>query len=251
MNKNILITGATSGIGYATAVELAQLQYNLIITGRRTQRLQNLKEELEAQYGIKVLALTFDVRNKEEVETALENLPDAFAPIDGLINNAGLAAGLDFFHEGDTNDWDTMIDTNVKGLLYVAKIVSQKMVARKQGHIINISSIAGKQSYDKGGVYCATKHAVEAITKNMRIDLLPHGIKVSSVSPGAVKTEFSEVRLKSKEKAKDVYNGYTPLEAKDIAESIVFILTRPPHVNINDILIMPTAQADAFHTHKN
>ena len=247
MSKNVIITGATSGIGKATAFRLAKLKYNLVIIGRRAERLTKLKNQIFEKYGVKIYSSAFDIQDRIAVQEAMNKLPSDFEHIDILINNAGLAAGLDNFQDGSMDDWDQMIDTNIKGLLYISKIIAKKMTDRKSGHIVNVSSIAGKQSYAKAGVYCATKHAVEAITKNMRIDMLSQGIKVSSVSPGAVETEFSVVRLKDEQKAKDVYNGYTPLVAEDIAETIEFIVTRPAHVNINDILIMPTAQADAFH----
>lgn len=248
--KNAIVTGATAGIGLASARKLAQMGYNLIITGRREERLLDLEKELISKFGVKVHSACFDIRSYDDAQANLTNLPVGLEPIDLLVNNAGLAAGLDVFHEGNIEDWEQMIDTNIKGLLYVSRIIAPKMTERKSGHIVNISSIAGKQSYSKGGVYCATKHAVEALTRNMRIDMLPFGIRVSSVSPGAVETEFSEVRLKDKGKAKEVYKGFTPLTAEDIAEALEFVVSRPPHVNINDILIMPTAQADAFHTHR-
>ncbi|MCF6185272.1 MAG: SDR family oxidoreductase [Bacteroidales bacterium] len=250
MNKTALITGATSGIGKATALMLAKHNYNLIITGRRLQRLQNFEKELKAKYQIEVLILNFDIRNREETKKQIETLPKNFQNIDLLINNAGLASGLDLIHEADIDDWEKMIDTNVKGLLYISRAIMPKMVERKSGHIVNISSIAGKETYLKGNVYCATKHAVESITKAMRIDMLPYGIKVTSVSPGAVNTEFSLVRLGDKEKADKVYEGLTPLYAQDIAEAVEFAVTRPPHVNINDILIMPAAQANSSYTHR-
>jgi len=250
MQKTALVTGATSGIGKATAEKLAETGYNLIITGRRENRLDELKKQLIHSYATGVHTLCFDIQNYKAAEEALNSLPQSFQTIDVLVNNAGLAAGLDLFHEGDINDWEQMINTNIKGLLYISRLVAPKMTSRKKGHIINISSIAGQQTYGKGGIYCATKHAVEALTRNMRIDMLPYGIRVSSVSPGAVETEFSEVRLKDKEKAKEVYKGFKPLSAEDIAETVVFVVSRPAHVNINDILIMPAAQADAFHTHR-
>jgi NADP-dependent 3-hydroxy acid dehydrogenase YdfG len=250
MKKTALVTGATSGIGKATAEKLAEMGYNLIITGRRENRLNELKKQLIDKHATGVYALSFDIQDFKAAEKAISSLPQSFQTIDVLVNNAGLAAGLDLFQEGNLNDWEQMIDTNIKGLLYISRLIAPKMTARKSGHIINISSIAGTQSYGKGGVYCATKHAVEALTRNMRIDMLQYGIRVSSVSPGAVETEFSEVRLKDKEKAKEVYKGFKPLSAEDIAETVGFVVSRPAHVNINDILIMPTAQADAFHTHR-
>ncbi len=250
MEKNALITGATSGIGKATAFMLAEHKYNLIITGRRLNRLRELGKELKEKFSIEVLILNFDIRNREETRTQIENLPENFKNIDVLINNAGLASGLDFIHEGNIDDWEKMIDTNVKGLLYISRAIMPGMVERKSGHIVNISSIAGKETYLKGNVYCATKHAVESITKAMRIDMLPYGIKVTSIAPGMVNTEFSLVRLGDKEKADKVYEGFVPLTAQDIAEAVEFAVTRPPHVNINDILIMPAAQANSSHTHK-
>ena len=251
MNKLVIITGATSGIGKATSVKLASMKYNLIITGRRESRLEELASELENLHGVKVRALTFDIRDNLQTEKAIDSLTEEWTNIDILINNAGLAAGADPIQEGLLSDWNQMIDTNIKGLLYISKLIIPLMIARGKGHIVNISSIAGKEVYANGNVYCASKHAVEAITKGMRIDLLKHGIKVSSVSPGMVDTEFSIVRYHGdKEKADDVYKGLTPLSAKDVADTIEFIITRPPHVNINDILIMPTAQANAFYNHR-
>lgn len=244
-HKIALITGATSGIGLETARILAQNKYHIIATGRRDKRLQKLKDEL-SQLGVEVLTLTFDVRQKAEVDQALESLPAQWQKIDLLINNAGLAAGIEPVFSADVADWEQMIDTNVKGLLYVTRTVSNWMIERQSGHIINISSIAGKEAYPNGSVYCGTKHAVSAITKAMRIELAPHNIKVGSVCPGAVDTEFSTVRFKGDEqRAAKVYEGFTPLYAKDIAEAIWFMVSRPASVNIDDILIMPTAQASA------
>ena len=246
-----LITGATAGIGEATAIKMAESGYNIIITGRRNDRLQKLKELLQNKYKIKCLSLNFDVCDKNEVERIISNLSDEWKNIDILVNNAGLAVGLDLIQDGLTEDWDTMIDTNIKGLLYVSKAVIPLMIKRQQGHIINIGSIAGKEVYEKGNVYCATKHAVDAITKGMRIDLLEHNIKVTSICPGPADTEFSLVRFKGDaESAKKVYKGFTPLYAEDIAETIMFAVTRPPHVNINDMLIMATAQANTSHTYR-
>lgn len=246
MNKIALITGATAGIGKTTAILLSQNNYDLILTGRRKEKLDSLKETLEKESNINVVCLNFDIRNQKETENSILSLPDDWKKIDVLVNNAGLAAGLDPIHEGSIDDWDQMIDTNIKGLLYMSRVVSPLMVERKSGHIINIGSIAGKESYEKGNVYNGTKHAVEGITKGMRIDLVKHNIKVTSICPGAVDTEFSNVRFKwDNEKAKKVYEGFTPLYAQDIAEAILFAVTRPPHVNINDMLIMPTAQAAA------
>ena len=241
MIKTALITGATSGIGKATALLLSQNGFKVIITGRRKDRLEQLTREL----GKNAYPLNFDIRDNNQVKTAFESLPEEWQQIDLLINNAGLAAGFEPLHENLTADWEQMIDTNIKGLLYITKIVSQQMVQRQSGQIINVSSIAGKEAYGKGAVYCATKHAVEALTKAMRIDFNPYNIKVGNVSPGAVETEFSIVRLKDQEANKKVYSGYKPLNANDIAESILFMATRPPHVNIADIFILPTAQASA------
>ncbi len=244
MDKITLITGATSGIGEATALLLAQNNYNLILTGRRTERLTLLKEKILLETNVKVMTLNFDIRNFDETKTSIDNLPEQWSKIDVLINNAGLAVGYNTIQDGVVDDWERMIDTNIKGLLYITRLVSPIMVKRSKGHIINISSIAGKETYPFGNIYCATKHAVQSVTKGMRIDMLKHGIKVSSVSPGAVDTEFSLVRFKGdKDKARGVYNGFTPLFANDIAETILFVLTRPPHVNIDDILVMPTDQA--------
>lgn len=247
MNQKIaLITGATAGIGYETAILLAQNKFNLIITGRRNDRLSTIKEQLESQFGCKVMALNFDVRSKDETEKALNSLPPEWKSIEVLINNAGLAAGLAPVNSADVDDWEAMIDTNVKGLLYVTRTVSPWMIERQSGHIINISSIAGKEAYPNGSVYCGTKHAVAAISKAMRIELMPSGIKVTTIAPGAVETEFSLVRFRGDEqKAKQVYKGFTALSGKDIAETILFVLSRPAHVNIDDLLIMPTDQASA------
>lgn len=244
MNRIALITGASSGIGEATAILLAQNNFDLIITGRRKERLKSLQDKIQAASPVKVLILNFDIRILAENEAAINSLPDEWRKIDVLINNAGLAAGLSSIQDGFIDDWERMIDTNIKGLLYMTRLVANIMIENRKGHIINISSIAGKETYPMGNVYCASKHAVQSLTKGMRLDLLKHGIKVSSVSPGAVETEFSVVRFHGdSERAKQVYNGFTPLNAGDIAETILFILTRPAHVNIDDILIMPTAQA--------
>ena len=244
MKPIALITGATSGIGEATALLLAKNNFKIIITGRRKERLVLLAERIESETNSEVLILNFDIRNLKENEAAIKGLPAEWQNIDVLINNAGLAAGFSSIQEGDIDDWETMIDTNIKGLLYITRLISPKMIERGSGHIINISSIAGKETYPLGNVYCASKHAVQSLTKGMRIDLLKHGIKVSSVSPGAVETEFSLVRFKGDNtKSKQIYKGFTPLFAQDIADTILFILTRPKHVNIDDVLIMPTAQA--------
>jgi 3-hydroxy acid dehydrogenase / malonic semialdehyde reductase len=242
----VFITGATSGIGKSTAVIFAKNGYNLVITGRRQERLDQLKNELEAGYKINVTALRFDVRDPAEVARAINGLDASQKKIDILVNNAGLAAGLSAIQDGSLTHWERMIDTNVKGLLYVTREVSGLMIANGSGHIINIGSIAGKEVYPNGNVYCATKHAVDALSRSMRIDLLPHNIKVTAINPGMVETEFSIVRFDGDEdRAKKVYKGLTPLSPDDIAETILWVAGRPAHVNINDIIIMPSAQATA------
>ena len=246
MAKIALITGATSGIGEACAHLFAREKYNLVLTGRRADRLEKLAKKLNEKYNVEVAVSQFDVRNRDEVKDNLEALPAKWKKVNVLINSAGLSQGLDPIQNGSFDDWDTMIDTNVKGLLYVSKIVANWMIDNKQGHIINIGSIAGKEVYANGNVYCASKYAVDALNKGMRIDLLPYGIKVTAIHPGAVETEFSEVRFKGdKERAKKVYDGFEPLVADDIAETIWFVVSRPKHVNINDMVVMPTAQANA------
>ena len=248
MTKIALITGATAGIGEACAHVFAREGYNLILTGRREDRLEKLAEQLNEIYNVEIAILSFDVRNREQVIENLEGLPEKWKLVDVLINNAGLSQGLDPIQNGNVDDWETMIDTNIKGLLYVSRMVSNWMIANGKGHIINLGSIAGKEVYLNGNVYCATKHAVDALNKGMRIDLLPHGIKVTAIHPGAVETEFSEVRFKGdKERAKKVYDGFEPLVAQDVAETIWFVASRPAHVNINDLVIMPTAQATAVN----
>ena len=252
ISKIALITGATSGIGKACAEIYAKNAYQLIITGRRADRLKSLKEELEKTYPIKVITLCFDVRDKNAVSESLLSLPEEWQKIDVLINNAGLSMGLDPIQKGDLSDWETMIDTNIKGLLFVSKIASNWMIDHKKGHIVNLGSIAGKEVYANGNVYCATKSAVDALNKAMRIDLLPYGIKVTGIHPGAVETEFSTVRFHGdEEKAAKIYEGYEALQAADIAETIYFATSRPFHVNINDLVIMPTAQASAFYWNKS
>lgn len=244
MNKIALITGATSGIGKATAKLLAENKFDLIITGRRKNLLEELEKEMIHIYNVNVLSLCFDIRKQKEVFAAVDSLDNNWKKIDVLINNAGLAAGFDPVQKGDTDDWETMIDTNIKGLLYITRKISPLMIEQKNGQVINIGSVAGKDVYMNGNVYCATKAAVDALTKGMRIDLLEHGIRVTSIHPGMVETEFSEVRFKGdKEKAARVYEGLTPLFARDIAEAIWFVVSRPAHVNISDMLIMPTVQA--------
>ncbi|WP_461788022.1 SDR family NAD(P)-dependent oxidoreductase [Pedobacter sp.] len=246
MAKIVLITGATSGIGAACADTFAAQGYQLILLARRENLLLSQAQQLAEKYQVKIKTIQADVRDKENINYVLETLSSEWKDVDVLINNAGLSQGLDPIDKGDTDDWDTMIDTNVKGLLYVSKVVSGWMVERKKGHIINIGSIAGKEVYPNGNVYCATKHAVDALSKGMRIDLLPHGIKVTAIHPGMVETEFSIVRFKGDEnRAKKVYDGFEPLIAEDIADAIWYAVSRPAHVNINDMLIMPTAQAAA------
>lgn len=249
MLKTALITGATSGIGWATAEEFANHKFKLILCGRREERLLQLKERLEQQ--TEVHTLNFDVRDKEDVLSKINSLPENFKQIDILINNAGNAHGLDSIQEGEIQDWDAMMDINVKGLLYVSKAIIPGMIERNNGHIINIGSSAGKEVYPKGNVYCASKHAVLAITEGMRIDLNPFDIRVSAINPGLVETEFSEVRFKGDPKAENVYKGYKALQAEDIAEIIYFTVSRPSHVNIADLLVFPSAQANSVTVKKD
>ena len=247
MQKIVFITGATAGFGEAAAYKFASHGYDLILNGRRTDRLQVLADELEKKYNVAVLQLPFDVQDEKAVLESIENIPADWKAIDVLVNNAGLALGRDYFEEADLSDWNTMIDTNIKGFLYVGKAVSQLMAARKQGHIINMGSVAGKQVYEKGNVYCATKYAVDAISQAMRIDLLRHNIKVTSINPGAAETEFSLVRFKGDEgTAKKIYDGLKPLTAEDVAEVIYYCTTLPAHVCINDLSISCTQQANAI-----
>jgi 3-hydroxy acid dehydrogenase/malonic semialdehyde reductase len=248
MKKIIMITGATSGFGWATAVRFAKEGNDIIITGRRKERLSLLEAEL-TRYNVRVLPLNFDVRNRDEVLSAVNGLPEDWNKIDVLINNAGLAAGLSHIDDGDTDDWDRMIDTNVKGLLYVTRAVSPFMVARKTGHIINISSIAGKEVYENGNVYCASKHAVDALSRSMRIDLLKHNIKVTNIAPGMAETEFSLVRFHGdEERANAIYKGIDALKSEDVAEVTYYCTTLPEHVCINDLVITPTAQANVMNS---
>ena len=250
MSKTALITGATSGIGKATAQILAKNNYKIILCGRREDRLIALAKELSAV--TEVHTLCFDVRDKKAVFERIHAIPEAFAAIDILINNAGNAHGLDPIQNGDLDDWDAMIDINVKGLLYVSKAVIPRMIERKSGHIINIGSIAGKEVYPNGNVYCASKHAVDALNQAMRMDLNPYGIRVGAIHPGAVETEFSEVRFKGDtERAATVYKGLTPLKPEDIADIIHFVVTRPYHVNIADLIVYPTAQASPTIVKRN
>lgn len=246
--RTALITGATSGIGKATAHEFAKHGIRLILCGRRQERLDTIKNDLAKHTD--VMTLNFDVRDKAAVFKAIESLPEAFAQIDILINNAGNAHGLDPIQDGKLDDWDAMMDINIKGLLYVSKAVMPQMTQRQSGHIINIGSSAGKEVYPKGNVYCASKHAVIAITDGMRIDLNPFGIKVSAINPGLVETEFSKVRFKGDAVADTVYKGYKALQPEDIAEIIYFTVTRPSHVNIADLLVFPTAQANSVTVKK-
>lgn len=251
MNRLTFITGATSGIGKATAERLAQEGFDLIINGRRKDRLESLKKDLELKFNVKVKTLCFDVRDETAVKKAVEALEGDWKKITILINNAGLAAGRDPIDKGDTDDWNRMIDTNVKGLLYVSRAIIPIIKEQENGHIVNIGSTAGKETYRAGNVYCASKHAVDSITKGMRIDLLPHGIKVTGICPGLAETAFSEVRFKGdKDKAEKVYKGFEPLQGEDIADIIYFSLTRPAHVGINDIVVTPTAQANSFYIEK-
>lgn len=251
MNKTVLITGATAGIGEACAYEFAGGGYRLIIAGRRKDRLDSLAGKLKDKWGCEVHLLELDVRDKKRVVESINGLPREWKAIDVLVNNAGLALGLAPLHEGNTDDWDTMIDTNIKGLLYVGREVANLMIGNGSGHIINIGSIAGKEVYPNGNVYSATKHAVDAITKGMRLDLLKFGIKVTQIAPGAVETEFSLVRFKGdEERADKVYERYTPLKAEDIANVAFYTTTLPAHVNINDVLVMPANQANATTFHK-
>ncbi len=246
MKRTVLITGATAGIGEAVAESFAASSDRLIITGRRRDRLAEVAGSLKKRYKAEILELCFDVRDLDAVRENLGTLPDGWQQVDILINNAGLAVGLDHIDQGDTDDWERMIDTNIKGLLWVTRIISPMMVERGSGHIFNVGSIAGKEVYEKGSVYCATKHAVDALSRAMRIDLLRHGIKVTNIAPGLVETEFSLVRFKGdSERAKAVYSGLEPLTGKDVAEVIHYCAGLPQHVCINDLVIMPTAQASA------
>ena len=249
--KTAFITGTTSGFGRAFALCLAKLGYNLIITGRRKERLEELAETIRKDFEVEVLPLNFDVRDNEACKSAIGSVPEKFQNIDLLVNNAGLAAGASPFDHCSLDDFEQMLDTNVKGLLYITKLIVPGMIERQSGHIVNISSIAGIEVYPNGNVYCASKHAVNAITKGLRIDLVKHGIRVSSISPGMVETEFSIVRYHGDEaKAKAVYQGVEPLRAEDIADALEFIVTRPPHVMINDIQINPAQQANTYITHR-
>ncbi|MGE0560360.1 MAG: SDR family NAD(P)-dependent oxidoreductase [Flavobacteriales bacterium] len=251
MNKIIFITGATSGFGKASAKLFAQNGDHLILTGRRKDRLERLSNKLIDKYNIRVMPLCFDVRDQIATSEAINTLPENWKKIDVLINNAGLASGLNKIQDGDLDDWNKMIDTNIKGLLHVSKNIMPLMIARKKGHIINIGSTAGKEAYLNGNVYCATKHAVDAISKSMRIDLLEHEIKVTQICPGAAETEFSEVRFHGdKTKAKEVYNGYKPMSADDVASVIYYSTTLPKHLCINDLVLTSLAQANSYYINR-
>lgn len=248
MPKIAFITGASSGFGKACAEKFAAHGYDLILNGRRENRLEKIKEELEKKYNTAVLVSVFDVRSREAVQTAINKLPEEWQTIDVLINNAGLALGRDYFDEADLDDWDTMIDTNLKGLLYVTRALLPMLKKSNQPHIINMGSVAGKEIYEKGNVYCASKAAVDALSHSMRIDLLRHHIKVTAIHPGAAETEFSLVRFKGDAAtAKKIYDGLTPLTAEDVADTVYYCTTLPPHVCINDLVITCTQQADAIH----
>ncbi len=250
--KTAFITGATSGFGRAIALRLAKMRYKIIITGRRKHLLDSLVAEIREKYTQNVIALNFDVRDNEACVKAVNSLPEEYKKIDLLVNNAGLAAGASSFDESLLDDFEKMIDTNVKGLLYITKLIVPIMIEQKSGHILNISSIAGIEVYPNGSVYCASKHAVNAITKGLRIDLVKHGIRVSSISPAMAETEFSIIRYHGdEEKAKAVYAGLTPLNAEDIADAMEFVVSRPDHVQICDIQINPTQQANTYVAHRN
>lgn len=252
MQKIVLITGATSGFGKATAKLFAKNNCHLIITGRREDRLDRLANKLIDRHGVRVLPLCFDVRDAQATANAIATLPENWKKIDILVNNAGLASGLSKIQDGDLDDWNKMIDTNIKGLLHVSKAVMPIMVEHKRGHIININSTAGKEVYLNGNVYCASKHAVDAISKSMRIDLLEHGIKVTQICPGAAETEFSEVRFHGdKEKAREVYKGFTPMSADDVANIIFYTTNLPEHLCINDLVVTSLAQANSFYINRN
>ena len=252
MGKIVFITGATSGFGKSAAYKFAANGYDLIINGRRTERLDQLAAELENKYNVAVLTLPFDVRDEKAVFTSIEAIPEQWKSIDVLLNNAGLALGRDYFEEASLDDWNTMIDTNIKGVMYVARAVSRLMILRKQGHIINLGSIAGKEVYEKGNMYCATKAAVDSLSEAMRIDLLRHCIKVTAIHPGAAETEFSLVRFKGDPvQAKKIYEGITPLTGDDVADVIYYCASLPPHVCINDLTLTPLRQANSFYYNRD
>lgn len=250
-HRNILVTGATSGFGKAIAEQFAAHGDHVILTGRRKDRLDAIKKEIRESTGVNVLTLAFDVQDRKQVFEAMASIPDDWKPIDILVNNAGLALGRDHFEDTDLDDWEVMMDTNVKGLMYVTKAILPLMRKGGGGHIINMGSIAGKEVYEKGNGYCASKHAVDAISKAMRVDLLKHAIKVTAVHPGAADTEFSMVRFKGdKQTADSVYAGYEPLSAKDVADIVLYCASLPPHVCINDLVVTCTAQANSFYLHR-
>lgn len=251
MEKIVVITGATSGIGEACAIKYAGAGYNLVVTGRRDDRLHKLSAQLEQRFNVKVLPLVFDVQKKDDVEKYLGHLPAEWQQVDILINNAGLALGRDLFEEADMDDWETMLNTNVHGLLYVSRAVLPYMIRQGKGHIVNMGSVAGKEVYERGNAYCASKYAVDAIGKAMRIDLLRHNIRVTNINPGAVETEFSQVRFKGdKEKAAATYTGLKPLTGADIADTVFYCTQLPPHVCINDLVITCTQQAGTYYFYK-
>lgn len=250
-NKKAIITGATSGIGLAVANKLASMGYDCVITGRRRDRLDSLKSMMEDIYNVEILALDFDVRSIEECKEAIKKLPKKYLQCDILVNNAGLASGLEHIYEGSLDDWNAMIDTNIKGVLHITRLISPHMIANKHGQIINIGSIAGVETYENGGVYCASKHALHALSKSMRIDMLKYGIKVTEIRPGMVETEFSEVRFHGdKERAKQVYKGIKPLSGDDIASVVEYLSLLPEHVNINEVEIMPKYQASSIYAYR-
>jgi NADP-dependent 3-hydroxy acid dehydrogenase YdfG len=251
MNRNIIVTGASSGFGKAIAEKFAAAGDRIIITGRRTEKLQQLKKDLESTYGNDVLVLAFDIQDKTAVNEAVARIPSSWQPIDMLVNNAGLALGRDHFDEASLQDWETMMQTNVMGLIYMTRAVLPMMRKGGGGHIINMGSIAGKEVYEKGNVYCASKHAVAALSQSMRTDLLRHTIKVTAIHPGAAETEFSLVRFKGDaHTAKSVYNGFQPLTANDVADAVFYCGNLPPHVCVNELVIMPTAQASSVYFHR-
>lgn len=249
--KTALITGASSGIGKACAEQLAAIGVHLVITARRLDRIEKLGKELASEHGIKVIPIQLDVQNNEEVESVAKRLENENIAIDILINNAGLALSMDLIQDGKPENWDVMIDTNIKGLLYVTRAFLPSMVARNSGHIVNMGSISGHGVYVSGNIYCATKHAVRAISQSLRLDLMGTTIRVSEIDPGAVQTEFSEIRWKDKEKAAKVYEGFTPLTAEDVADAVIYCLTRPLHVNVSEIILFPQAQASLTNTVRN
>lgn len=250
-DKTVFITGASSGIGKACAYAFAEQGASLIISARRLEIVNEIANDIKNKFGVKVYTFKLDVRSRADVESSIKNLPSEWKKIDILVNNAGLGRGLNKLHEDNPDGWDEMIDTNVKGLLYVTRQIVPGMVERKSGHVINIGSIAGHEAYPKGAVYCSTKHAVDAITKSLRADVIDTGVRVSTVDPGMVETNFSDVRFYGDtQKANDVYKGLDPLVGEDIADAVIFCATRKPHVNINEIIIMPSVQASAFVVHK-